>query len=353
MARVRTEPADLHADLIGKALADGWSFEPVSLIYQPVGFGSYHWLAADAGGRRIFVTADDLAAKLCGSSDTSDDAFGRLRHAFEAALSLRRDAGLDFVVAPVPAAGGQVLARLTERYSLVVHPYLASAQARPDGQFESGADRFAVLKLLIALHAATAVPPRRDEFEIPQAAELRTAMGQTGVAWNAGPYATPARDLLARHAEEVTVLLAAYDDLTRRVAARPERMVITHGEPHAANVLKTPEGFVFVDWDTALLAPPERDLWALAESDASILPAYSAATGTDIDRDALTLYRLWYDLCEIAGYVHLFRYPHSDTADSAEAWRNLRHFLRPADRWPELLRARERSSAQAGQVLPP
>ena len=117
-------------------------------------------------------------------------------------------------------------------------------------------------------------------------------------------------------------------------------MVITHGEPHAANVLQTPDGFIFVDWESVLLAPPERDLWHLAEHDPSLLDAYSRATGIDIDRDALALYRMWYDLAEISGYVSLFRDPHADTADAAESWRNLQHFLRPAERWPDLLSGR-------------
>jgi spectinomycin phosphotransferase len=144
------------------------------------------------------------------------------------------------------------------------------------------------------------------------------------------------RDLLSARASELEVLFAAYDGLRLRVAACPERMVITH----AGNVITTPGGLVMVDWDTALLAPPERDLWALARHDESLLGTYAAATGVNIDQDALSLYRLWYDLAEIGGYLSYFRKPHrhtadtADTADTAQSWQNLRHFLQPAERWP-------------------
>ena len=310
---------------------------PASLSYQAVGFGSHHWLAVDSGGLKLFATVDDLSEKLRDGADTTSAVFGRLEQAFESALSLRRDAGLDFVVAPLPAAGGRVLRRLTGRYSLVVHRYLADCQNAQDGEFETSADRHAVLALLVRLHGAKPARPPADDFAIPGRAALLAAMHGTGEPWRAGPYGTRSRDLLACHAADLGALLAAFDELADRVRARGGRMVITHGEPDAGNVLKTPAGLVLVDWESALLAPPERDLWALAESDPGLLDAYTAATGTGIDTDALALYRMWYDLAEISCYVRWFRSSHDDTADAAEGWQNLQYFLRPAQRWPDLL----------------
>jgi spectinomycin phosphotransferase/16S rRNA (guanine(1405)-N(7))-methyltransferase len=337
---VLTQPGDLADESLRDVLRSGWKFCARSLAYQAVGFGSHHWLAADDRGGRFFVTADDLAARRRTPDDTLDAAFGRLDRAFATALSLRREAGLDFVIAPVPARDGRVLERVGTRYSVVVHPYVTGDRTGRDGAFDRPADRREVLELLIALHAARAEPPPADDFAVPRVTELIAAMDQTGAPWRDGPYGTRARDLLATHAAGLTALLAAYADLAARVSARPDRMVITHGEPHSANVLRTTGGLALVDWDTVLLAPPERDLWGLAEADAAIPSVYAAATGVPIDDDALTLYRLWYDLAEIAEYVSLFQISHGDTADTAEAWRNLRHFLRPAERWPHLLAGR-------------
>lgn len=334
-----TKPDDLPDDSLRDVLLDRWEFRAATLTYQAVGFGSHHWLAADASGGLVFVTVDDLVDKLHSADDTTDASFGRLERAFAAALSLRQDSGLDFVIAPLPDVNSRVLARLGARYSMVVHPYVPGHRLGDDGAFARPDDRREVLDLLVALHAARASPPRADDFAVPLAGGLIEAMGEIAVPWQAGPYGTSARDLLATNAADLTALLGSYADLAARVSARPDRMVITHGEPHAANVLRTPRGLVLVDWDTVLLAPPERDLWALTETDPSIPAAYEAATGVVIDDDALALYRLWYDLAEIAGYVILFRGSHGDTADTAEAWRNLRHFLQPAARWPDLLGA--------------
>lgn len=147
-------------------------------------------------------------------------------------------------------------------------------------------DRRTVLGLLIEIHGARSAAPYADDFVVPHLDELKMMMGQTAQPWDSGPYAERARDLLAARAGELEVLFAAYDGLVVRVAARPDRMVITHGEPPAGNVIVTPGGLVMVDWDTALLAAPERDLWDLARHDEPLLHAYAAATGPDIDLDA-------------------------------------------------------------------
>jgi Phosphotransferase enzyme family len=333
---VFTRPDDLTEGQIRAELAAGWNFAAETLSYLPVGFGSYHWRAADTTGRQLFLIAHDLPRMLDSRLDTAEAAFGRLETAFGCALSLRRDANLESVIAPIPTVSGQVVRRLSERYSLAACPYLTDCEPGHEGEFPA-ADRPAVVRLLTELHRATpAVAPQRCDFGLQNADGLRAAIDGTGEPWRTGRYGEQARALLARHAAGVIALMTAYDELATGARSRPERFVVTHGEPGAWNVLKTPAGFVIVDWDFVQLAPPERDLWDLAETDRSVLAAYTEATGTAIDSGALALFRMWYDLSEIAGYIELFRAAHDDTEDTAESWKNLAHFLRPAERWPRL-----------------
>ena len=322
--------------MIAQTLEGTWGFRVASLEYQAVGFGSHHWMATGNAGERLFVTVDDLVAKLRKAADTTDAAFGRLAAAFATALALRDRAGLSFVIAPVPAASGQVVARLSDRYSLTVHPYVNGPSAGQDGEFASDEDRHAVVDMLIQIHTAKAGDPPADDFAVPNLDALQAMIEPSATRWRMGPYAQPSQELLRAHAADLRAVIRAYLDLASQVAARPERLVITHGEPHAANVITTTSGLVLVDWDTTLLAPPERDLWHLATPDQSLLRHYTAATGTQIDDQALTLYRLWWDLAEIAGYLTLFRSAHEDTADTRESWNNLKQYLRPAERWPTL-----------------
>jgi thiamine kinase-like enzyme len=337
---VFTKPADLAEEALAGVLKDRWRFTASSLGYQAVGFGSHHWLASNAEGVRVFATVDDLTAKLRTADDTTDAAFSRLRRAFATALSLGTEAGLAFVVAPIPTSDGQVLARLADRYSLVLHPYINGTPAGSDGEFVNGRDRRAVLDMLSQLHRAPAAKPLTDDFVVPRMDVLRSMLSEPQQTWQGGPYAEPAHELLRAHAADLEVLVRAYGQLARRVASRGDRLVITHGEAHAANVMRTAGGLVLVDWDTVLLAPPERDLWNIADDDESILDAYASASGVEIDREALSLYRLWWDLAEICEYLSLFWSPHSKTEDTDESWKNLNHFLRPAERWPALLKRR-------------
>ena len=331
-----TPPDDLADGQIRAELAASWNFGAETLSYLPVGFGSHHWRAADTAGRQLFLIVHDLPRMLRSRLDTAEAALVRLETAFECALSLFRDANLELVIAPIPTVSGKVVGRLSRRYSLAACPYLIDCEPGHDGEF-SATDRPAVVRLLTELHRTTpAVAPQRCDFGLQNSDGLRAAMDSTGEPWRTGRYGEQARALLARHASGVIALMTAYDELAAGSRSRPERFVVTHGEPGAWNVLKTPAGFVIVDWDFVQLAPPERDLWDLAEADRSVLASYTEATGTAIDYGALALFRMWYDLSEIAGYVELFRAAHDDTEDTAESWKNLEHFLRPAERWPQL-----------------
>jgi hypothetical protein len=50
----------------------------------------------------------------------------------------------------------------------------------------------------------------------------------------------------------------------------------------------------------------------------------------------LDLYRLRWDLAEVANYVAEFRAPHGDDANTRESWKNLVHSAELEARWPAL-----------------
>lgn len=272
--------------------------------YAPLGFGSHHWIATCADGTRRFVTIDDL-------STARPSGFPGLTAAFRTARRLA-DRGLDFVVAPLPDERGEVAQRLTERFSMAVFPFVEGACERFGG-YATNEQRQQVRALIERLHAATAMVDdvaRRDDLSVTARPSLELALAELDRPWDGGPFAEPARQLLADVDAELSAAFAAYDELVELARADATPWVITHGEPHAGNVVWTGDGPRLVDWDTALIAPATRDLWTLTEPR---------------EEPAFALYRLRWDLTEVALYVSEFRRPHEQTADTMASWRWLRH----------------------------
>jgi hypothetical protein len=327
-----TRPEEVTDVDVVAALVDGWGRPAPDVEYAAVGYGSHHWHATE-GGRRWFVTVDDLDARRRHATESRADVADRLSGALGVARSLQQ-VGLDFVVAPIPTRGGAVLHPVDERFVVARYPFVEGA-VHAWGPYPSGEQRLAVLDRLVAVHhvdPAVAGSARPDDFAIPGRDRLTDALADRDEAWGPGPYAAPARDLLDRHREPLVAVLARYDRLVTQVAARPERGVLTHGEPHRGNTIDTADGVVLIDWDTVLVAPPERDLWALVGEDLQMAAEYARRTGVDVDDVAIELYRLWWDLCEISLFVAELRRPHPGNEDTRVAWDALTRHLDPA-RW--------------------
>jgi spectinomycin phosphotransferase len=321
-----TRPEDFSDDAVVVALMQGWAIRADAVEYFPMGFGSHHW-RVEAGGSRWFVTADDLRARKWSRSESQRDSLTRLRAALSTAHRLRDD-GLKFVVAPITTMSGEVL-HVTDSY-----PYVPGETPDSD-TYQSHAERVAVLELIATLHHATGPTIRNalvDDFTITDRDELTVALTELSAPWDTGPCGEPARTLLAQHAHDVEHALNRYDGLVEAAQPRVERAVLTHGEPHPRNTLRSGRELLLIDWDTALLAPPERDIWTLADGDPKILNDYEALTGVEMLSDTLALYRLRWDLTEISIYVGLFRHHHRQTTDTTIAWAGLSDYLDPR-RW--------------------
>lgn len=147
--------------------------------------------------------------------------------------------------------------------------------------------------------------------------------------WDSGPFAEPTRQLLAETAESYLQRLQEYDHLAAEVLESSEPWVITHGEPHRANVIRARDGaMLLVDWDTTLLAPRERDLRMVLDDDLTGWDEYVGVVGdASLNAPAIELYRRWWDLADSAIYIALFRNPHERDGNTVASWDNLTHCL--------------------------
>jgi spectinomycin phosphotransferase len=296
------------------ALARGWSTKVRRLRYFPEGAGAYHWIAHDGDGRRWFVTCDDLDTKPWLGA-TRDEVFDGLRRAYATAAAVR-SSGLGFVAAPVASGSGSLAERLDERHSVSLSEYVegaAGAWGRPVGDD--------VVSILAALHVAARpeVALERTRLEVPGRAELETALGELDRPWATGPFAESARQELGAHALEVEHALERLDAIASQLEPTDSEVVVTHGEPHPGNLIRTTDGLSLVDWDTVAIARPERDLWMLDGGGGLLSVAYTRLTGRALEPEVLRAYRTLWALTDLAAYTTQLRRPHDRDADSARA----------------------------------
>jgi spectinomycin phosphotransferase len=334
---VKALPEEFEAGALKGFLADGWGFDVEAADYAAVGFGSYHWIVTDLERTRGFVTVDDLDRKAW-LGDTRDSAYDGLRHAFDTAVALR-DSGLGFVVAPIPTNSGESVRRIGPRHTIALFPFVDGRAGRW-GHDGTADERAAVVTMLAALHRATPAVDsvsRSIGLDLPGRLHLEAGLQELDQTWLGGPFSEPARHALADHASDVAELLALADRFSADVSSRSGKWVVTHGEPHAANVMRTGESRLLVDWDTVALAPPERDLWMVVGDTADEATVYADATGHELDQVALNFFRLTWDLKDLAEYLNVLRSPHRETEDTMKAYDGLTKCVMTRDRWAALL----------------
>ena len=329
-------PEEFETSALIGFLADGWGFNVDSADYAAVGAGSYHWVVRDRKGTRAFVTVDELDRKPW-LKDKRESVFDGLRRAFDTAAVLR-DGGLEFVVAPIRTNSGETVRRVGERHTIALFPFV-DGQVGRFGHYDT-VERTAVVKILAELHQATPVVASvagSTGVELPGRRQVEAALHELNQTWLGGPFSEPARQALADHASDVADLLALADRLAADVAGHGSEWVITHGEPHASNVMQIGESYALVDWDTVALAPPERDLWMVVGDTGDVATIYTDATGHQVDQVAVDFFRLTWDLKDLATCIDVVRAPHRRSEDTVREFEGLTNCVAIRDQWAALL----------------
>ena len=335
---VRSPPEDLIPERLTDALAEGWGLSVAAMKYVPEGGGSHHWKSTAADGEPHFVTVDDLDTKDW-LGLTRDSVFHGLGRALDTAGVLRHRAGLDFVLAAVAAHNGDQVRRLDARYAISAFPFLAG-RSFPFGDYPDSGLRDSALDLVIALHRSTAAVRElapRHVLNFEYRPDLEAFLLDPDRRWDGGPFSEPARRLLAGHAPEVAHLASVFRRLVALTARTQANPVITHGEPHPANLMSAGGRLYLIDWDTVALACPERDLAVIISPDDEGVERYQQATGRVIDPAAMTLYRLRWYLDDLASAVRLLRNPHHDTPDTRQCQQALEPQLEQLSNWRDVL----------------
>jgi hypothetical protein len=116
------------------------------------------------------------------------------------------------------------------------------------------------------------------------------------------------RDLLLPHRSEVLAYLARLREYQSLARGRDRPMVICYTDLHGENLMVDRQGALHIlDWEGAMIAPPEHDLCFFAGDDRfwdSFLPSYEAEVGlVDLDIVVVAFYLYRRNLEDLADYV--------------------------------------------------
>ena len=231
-----------------------WSDEVDGVVELPAAPGTGRWQATVRGAARLHVTLDPV---------TDARQAARLEGAYAAAAALAF--ALDAVVAGLRGSHGTHTLPLAGG-ALSVTPWVWAepvTDAPPtDGPLSAGAVASATARALRRLHAAR--PPHELPTWEPEPVgpghDLAARLDAPG-----GPLVAQAREVLRRHADDVDRWTTRYLALADAATTDTSAWVTTHGRPHGRHRLRALTGrLLLVGWESARLAPPERDLGVVA-----------------------------------------------------------------------------------------
>lgn len=171
--------------------------------------------------------------------------------------------GIPNILAPL-RTGTQALWCSLDTYSVIVYPFIRGQNAMIAGLSDSQWRAFgATLRAIHTggfaslLHGQVPI----ETFSIPSAQLVRRLLARIQDADFESPAATQLASFWADNALLIEQMFVRAEALGKQLQSRQFEYVLCHADIHAANVMVSEEGGIYlVDWDGPLLAPRERDL---------------------------------------------------------------------------------------------
>ena len=301
---MRTEP-DLNQRRLLELLRDRYLLEVVRLTFVPYGTDSWSYVAACRDGSRAFVK---LSRRVPSTNV----------EASEIPLLAALSAGLVPVPRPIARSDGGFVSTF-DGYDVQVLEYLDGHSLEDEVVWPEGLYA-RVAETVAAVHASTSavrhLVERVERFELPflqPFAETLTDI-ETGGALPAGNDSTLAslREMIIPRTRELRVAMGRLGDLRDLARARESDEVLCHTDIWGSNLLRSDDGTLhLLDWNGALLGPPEHDLFMFAGTEffpadrfGWFLDRYEKAfRRVRLDGDTFGFYFYRRNLEDLAGFV--------------------------------------------------
>ena len=254
---MRIEPDDLNQTGLLELLRDRYLLEVVGLTFVPYGIDSWSYVATCRDGSRAFVK---LTRREPSTTATAS----------EIPLMAALAAGLVSVPRPVVDRGGGFVSAL-DGYDVQVLEYLEGRTLEEEAAWPD--DLYArVAETVAAVHASTGavrqLVERVEDYDLPflpRFAATLTAIEVGGPLPASDETLARLRGMAAPRARELRAGIVRLERLRDLARVRHSDDVLCHTDIWGSNLLLSNDGMLhLLDWNGALIGPPERDLFMFA-----------------------------------------------------------------------------------------
>jgi len=300
-----------------RAVRQEYGIDIQSLTFVPEGEVAHGYVAGCADGDRYFL-------KLLSDSRLGQISATGLDFSLPLAWDLYSRAILPHIAHPIRTSRGHFRTRFEGR-PLVLYNFVAGR--RVGYELPLPDDVLAKLAGLVGiLHRSTpeigienrryerfSIPFERDLVKSLEMLESITSTDRTGQQ--------ELQKLLLPRRDEILGCLHRLRELQHLVQAVDQEMVWCHTDLHGGNLIVNDQGDLYIlDWEGALIAPPEHDLFAFVDDDRFVglfLPSYEREFGpASLDSKVFAFYLYRRNLEDLTDWM--MRILHENTDDEQD-----------------------------------
>lgn len=262
--------------IIRALLFEHWQLVVTQVHFIPQGESAYSYRVETQPGSTYYLKVVDQ--RTAAGQRTADH--------MDFSLPLQRlvaECCLKEVAAPLPQPTTQVALCVTHGsllfalYTFVAGDTLADAYPMPPALVQR------IGQALAALHTVQ-IPQRLQQhvsqdsltapFDLRLLADLASL---SAISTQDAPHLQQLREIVWPRHEQIRAFLAHSHDCARRASQVAVRPVLCHGDAWGGNIILSPTGqLVLLDWESAVLAPPERDAFLYMDNFGSDFAAFDA-----------------------------------------------------------------------------
>jgi spectinomycin phosphotransferase len=311
--------ADINSRQMGRWLVSNYDLKPQRARFLPYGECGWIYLIDTESSSYILKLKKP---GLCDDSDFNEEII-------KTHMALYYDYGIRQInEPPMRANTGQYINDL-EGYDAILLPYIDGTPAC-DAELSDLHQR-KLGSLIATLHRCKLhddeVPPM-ETFSVRLARLLGSMLRDTAQSKeNLPPIQQHLIDVLHDNypkLKKMAAQFAALAQVLREDTSLAENFVLCHSDPSCGNIIISPDDNVYlIDWDTPIMAPPERDLFHLRQWPAALENYKSMMDSGELDKRVMLYYQLEWDIQEIVDYGRRLLYSDQSDDQNEHDWSEL------------------------------